>query len=270
MYDEEGIYRHPDRKMENIHVFVYVVKGSIHVIEDGNEYRVTQGTYLFLRKNVSHWGSDLYEPGTSWFYIHFYDSPGSNWNKEETEFMYLPNSSLIYEDTYETKLSLPKHGKVLSPDFLMTKLKTLVTLYETPHPLRPIQLSLSTYQLFTDIYSGYIEEQNNTKKHVVVNQMINILKNAKDQKLTGEEIADILGMNYAYLCTLFKKYTGKSVKRYQNELLIEKAVEMFKRNAGNVSEISDALGFSNPFYFSRVFKNITGVSPKTFISENYK
>jgi YesN/AraC family two-component response regulator len=165
---------------------------------------------------------------------------------------------------------LPKYGKVVSPDFLMTKLKTLVALYETQHPLRPIQLSLSIYQLFTDIYSDYIEEQNNTKKHVVVNQMIKILKNSHDEKLTGEEIADMLGMNYAYLCTLFKKHTGKSVKRYQNELLIEKAVEMIKTNAGNVSEISDALGFSNPFYFSRVFKKITGVSPTTFINENYK
>jgi AraC-like DNA-binding protein len=270
MQDEKGIFRHPDRKMKNIHVFVFVIKGSIHVIEDETEYRVTKGEYLFLRKNVSHWGGDFYEPGTSWFYIHFYDSPGNYRNDSETEFKYFPNSSLIYEDTYETKLSLPKYGKVLSPDFLLAKLKTLVTLYETPHPLRPIQLSLSTYQLFTDIYSDYIEEQNNTNKHVVVNQMIKILKNGHDEKLTGEEIADMLGMNYAYLCTLFKKHTGKSVKRYQNELIIEKAVEMFKRNAGNVSEISDALGFSNPFYFSRVFKKITGVSPTTFINDNYK
>jgi YesN/AraC family two-component response regulator len=57
---------------------------------------------------------------------------------------------------------------------------------------------------------------------------------------------------------------------YQNELLIEKAIDMFKKNDGNVSEVSDALGFSNPFYFSRVFKKITGVSPTTYINENYR
>ncbi|WP_078548412.1 AraC family transcriptional regulator [Litchfieldia alkalitelluris] len=270
MHDKKGIYRHPDRKMEKINVFVFVIRGSIHVFEDGTEYRLTQGSYLFLKKDISHWGGDFYEPGTSWFYIHFYNSPETEKNEEDTEFVYFPKSSLIYEDTYETKLCLPKCGRISSPEFFVTKLKNLVTLYETPHPLRPIQLSLSTYQLFTVIYSGYIEEQNNSKNHVVINQMIEMLTNSEREKLTGEEIADSLGMNYAYLSTLFKKHTGKSVKRYQNEILIEKAVEMFRKNAGNVTEVSDALGFSNPFYFSRVFKKITGVSPTTYISESYK
>ncbi|MFC0272769.1 helix-turn-helix domain-containing protein [Metabacillus herbersteinensis] len=267
--DKYGIYRHPDRKMEKIHVFIFVIEGSIHVFEDDTEYRINAGSYLFLRKNISHWGGELYMPGTKWYYIHFYDSP-QNEVKEDEEYKYYPRSSMIYEDTYSTKISLPKQGTVYNSDYIITKLKNIVSLYENPHPLRPLQLSLLTYQFFIELYSSHLEEQQESKKHYIVNQMIKLLRTSESNKLTGEEIASTLGMNYAYLCTLFKKETGRSVKRYQNELLIEKAIEMFKKNAGNVSEVSNALGFSNPFYFSRVFKGITGVPPTTYINENYR
>lgn len=269
IHDQKGIYGHPVRKMEKIHVFVFVIEGSIHVYEDGTEYRINAGSYLFLRKNISHWGGELYKPGTKWYYIHFYDSP-QNEITEEVEYMYFPHSSMIYEDTYSTKMSLPKHGTVYNADFMKTKLKNLVSLYENPHPLRPLQLSLLTYQFFIELYSSHLEERKETKKHYIVNQMVKLLRTTENKKLTGEEIANTLGMNYAYLSTLFKKQTGRSVSMYQNELLIEKAIDMFKKNDGNVSEVSDALGFSNPFYFSRVFKKITGVSPTTYINENYR
>ncbi|MBM7603851.1 AraC-like DNA-binding protein [Metabacillus crassostreae] len=269
IHDSIGIFRHPDRKMKKINVFIYVVEGSIHVIEEGSEYRINKGSYLFLRKNKSHWGGDLYKPGTKWFYIHFYDSPPSESLIEEVEYKYYPQSSLINEDTYHTSLSLPKHGTVTNDNYTESKLKNLVALYDNPHPLRPLQLSVQTYQFFIDLFSNHIEDQQESKNNYIVNQMIKILRTSEN-KLTGEAVATSLGMNYAYLSTIFKKQTGRSVNVYQNELLIEKAIEMFKKNEGNVSEVSDALGFSNPFYFSRVFKRITGVAPTTYINENYR
>lgn len=269
IHDINGVFRHPDRKMEKIHVFIFVVKGSIHVFEDKTEYRVNEGSYLFLRKNISHWGGDSYKPDTKWFYIHFYDSPQNESSIEKIEYKYYPQSSLINEDTYSTKLSLPKHGRVTNANYTKSKLKNLVALYDNPHPMRPLQLSLQTYQFFIELYSDHIEEQQESKNNYIVNQMIKIMRNSEN-KLRGEEVATFLGMNYAYLSTIFKKQTGRSVNVYQNELLIEKAIEMFKKNEGNVSEVSDALGFSNPFYFSRVFKRITGVAPTTYINENYR
>jgi YesN/AraC family two-component response regulator len=77
-------------------------------------------------------------------------------------------------------------------------------------------------------------------------------------------------MNYAYLSSLFRKETGKSITQFKNELLIEKAITKLKNEAVNISEVSDDLGFSNPFYFSRVFKKVTGVSPTTYLNEIYR
>ena len=269
MVEEYGTHRHPQRKMDKINVFIFVIEGRIQVIDDDVEYQLNAGSYLFLRKNVFHFGEEPYPPGTKWYYIHFYDAPTNNSEEELPEYKYFPQSSMIFEDTYETKLDLPKHGYVRNPDYMVIKLRNLVELYENRHPLRPVQLSLQTYQLFLELFTSQKEESKKTKKHYIVNQMIELLRNSPTVKLSGEEIADSLGMNYAYLSTLFRQHTGKSVTRFQNELLIEKALDLFKQNKGNVSEISNELGFSNPFYFSRVFKKITGVSPTTYLHENY-
>ncbi len=269
MEDLTGIQRHPDRKMKDIHVFVFVKEGKIQVFEDGEEYQLEAGSYLFLRKNIEHWGKHPYSPGTKWYYIHFYDSPINQTGEGEKEYGYYPNASLIYEDTYMTKLTLPKRGNVLNTEYTAAKLKQLVLLYESPQPLRPLQLSLQTFQFFIELYSSHLDENRKSKKHFIVNQMIELLRSSPTDKISGEEIAHSLGMNYSYLSTLFREQTGKSVNRFQNELMIEVAIEMFKKNEGNVSEVSDSLGFSNPFYFSRVFKKITGVSPTNYLN-NYR
>ncbi|MCY8513134.1 helix-turn-helix domain-containing protein [Bacillus atrophaeus] len=37
-----------------------------------------------------------------------------------------------------------------------------------------------------------------------------------------------------------------------------------------MTEVSNKLGFSNPYYFSRVFKKVTGVSPSVYLSQIYR
>ncbi|MCI4170894.1 AraC family transcriptional regulator, partial [Bacillus spizizenii] len=43
-------------------------------------------------------------------------------------------------------------------------------------------------------------------------------------------------------------------------------MDLFKTSNLNVTEVSSRLGFSNPYYFSRLFKRVTGVSPSLYIS----
>ncbi|MBO1510230.1 helix-turn-helix domain-containing protein [Metabacillus bambusae] len=270
MWDDEGTSGHPDRLMENIHVFVYVKKGTIQVIEDEVEYQLNGGSYLFLRKNVPHWGNTLYSPGTEWYYIHFYDSLQQENMDETSEYSHYQQSSLILEATYHSHIKLPKQGKVLNPEYTELHLKKLNEDYMSPHPIRPLYLSVMTYQFFIDLYANRLEESKKTKQHRIVGKMIELFSNTASKKLSSKEIASMLGMNYAYLSTLFKKETGKSITQFQDELLIEKAITKLKKESVNISEVSNALGFSNPFYFSRVFKKVTGVSPTIYLNQTYR
>ncbi|MDQ0228033.1 helix-turn-helix domain-containing protein [Metabacillus niabensis] len=271
MTDIDGTSGHPDRLMEKINVFVYVKKGHIQVFEDGVEYNLYEGTYLFLRKNIPHWGGSLYSPGTEWFYIHFYDSPYLNEENNPIEYsQYYQHSSLILEETYASQIKLPKKGTVSNPEYTELQLKKLVDRYLLPHPIRPLTLSVLTFEFFIDLYAHKFEELKSSKQNRIVQKMVDLFINNSTRKMSSTEIANELGMNYAYLSTLFRKETGKSITQFQDELLIEHAIKLLKNESVNISQVSDQLGFSNPFYFSRVFKRITGVAPTTYLNQTYR
>lgn len=69
-----------------------------------------------------------------------------------------------------------------------------------------------------------------------------------------------------YLYTLFKKEYGVSPQEYLILFRIEKAKRLLKNNRLTLSmkEISATVGFDNPLYFSRLFKNRTGMSPSEY------
>lgn len=77
--------------------------------------------------------------------------------------------------------------------------------------------------------------------------------------ITTEQIAKDIGYNTSYFCTIFKQNFGISFKQYLNERRIEYATTWLRNLP--LSEIPEALGFSDYNYFCRVFKKHTGVTP---------
>ncbi len=75
------------------------------------------------------------------------------------------------------------------------------------------------------------------------------------------EIAGRIGMNETYFSHLFKKETGANFTDYVNGLRIEKAKQLLRNSADNIYEIAATVGYANVSYFSKVFKQIVGVSP---------
>ncbi|MBR4461426.1 MAG: helix-turn-helix domain-containing protein [Erysipelotrichaceae bacterium] len=78
------------------------------------------------------------------------------------------------------------------------------------------------------------------------------------------EIADHLYMSRSYLSTLFKKQYGKNLNDYIHEIKISKAKELLQDHSKSIILISDYLGYSSSSHFNRVFKQITGISPKEY------
>ncbi|BDD00806.1 AraC family transcriptional regulator [Persicobacter psychrovividus] len=72
------------------------------------------------------------------------------------------------------------------------------------------------------------------------------------------------GMSYSFFRKLFKDYTGFSPHQYYLNFKILKAKEMLLSTDYQVKEVAYQLGFSSIYYFSRLFKSKTGVSPKAF------
>ena len=82
------------------------------------------------------------------------------------------------------------------------------------------------------------------------------------EKLTLADIADSLNISAGHLSNTFKKLTGSTLSDYIAAVKIEHAKELIDTHQYLMYEISDMLGFDNPYYFSKVFKKVTGISPR--------
>ena len=79
-----------------------------------------------------------------------------------------------------------------------------------------------------------------------------------------EDICNEFDYSRSYLNKRFQNETGISLAAYMNTLKIEEAKRMIRESKLNFAQISEYLSFDNPQYFSRVFKNHTGMTPTEF------
>ena len=70
----------------------------------------------------------------------------------------------------------------------------------------------------------------------------------------------------AYLSRLFKKKTGINFVDYLTRLRVEKAKEFLALPALKVYTVAEMVGYENPRYFSRIYKDVTGMSPQDYRS----
>ena len=77
-------------------------------------------------------------------------------------------------------------------------------------------------------------------------------------------IADELSYNSKYISHIFKEKMGISYSEYLRSLRLKFAVSLFDRGLDSVKNVALLSGFSDPLYFSTVFKKGMGVSPKEY------
>lgn len=78
------------------------------------------------------------------------------------------------------------------------------------------------------------------------------------------ELATRVGLNDRYLTHCFRQETGLSPIKYLNRYRIRQARALLERGEMNVTEVGLAVGFSDPSYFARVFRDEVGVSPRAY------
>ena len=82
-----------------------------------------------------------------------------------------------------------------------------------------------------------------------------------DRKITLSELSEQFSLNSSYLSSLFKEATDYNITEFINRLKTDRAKELIIEGRYKVKEVASLVGFDDPYYFSRVFKNIEGVSP---------
>ena len=103
---------------------------------------------------------------------------------------------------------------------------------------------------------------NSTEPNPLLKQLLNIIKeNYSNPDLSFEEIARLLGMSKSTLFRRLKSLTDKTPMEILSDYRLSEAKKLLEKQQANVSEVAYRVGFNDPQYFSKKFKETFGISP---------
>ena len=85
-----------------------------------------------------------------------------------------------------------------------------------------------------------------------------------DKELSVEKIAELLHLGRTMFYKKVRGTTGYTPNEYIRVIRLRKAAEMLRSGDKNVSEVAYAVGFDNPYYFSKCFKDQFGMPPSQY------
>lgn len=102
------------------------------------------------------------------------------------------------------------------------------------------------------------------QEHDIIAESIRFLKVNIYKMLTVEDISNHFHYSASHFSALFKNKTGSSPLEYFIQLKIHYACQLLDQSNLRIKEIAAKVGYEDPYYFSRLFCKIMGVSPNKY------
>jgi two-component system response regulator YesN len=141
----------------------------------------------------------------------------------------------------------------------------------TDYLLKPVTISVVKELLAKFADSDEPEQetgQGQVYSHIVQGMLDAVEKNC-GMSLSLESFAETYHMTPEYISNLFAREVGTSFSNYKKQARLEKAKLLLLTTEMKVYEVACAVGYPDQKYFSRVFKEYTGVSAKQFTLHYY-
>lgn len=100
-----------------------------------------------------------------------------------------------------------------------------------------------------------------------IREALEFIEHNFQNNISVEDMADVCGLNRSYFGKIFKEAVGKSPQDFLLNYRMVKAAELLKLTKLSIGDISSAVGYDNQMHFSRAFKNVYGVSPRQWRTE---
>ncbi len=104
---------------------------------------------------------------------------------------------------------------------------------------------------------------NNSSHHTII-FVKNYIEQHYQENIGLDALAEMAHANANYLSKLFKKETGTNINRYIRNYRLLKAKEFLQNTNMKITEISEAVGYTNCSYFCQNFSDFFGASPAKY------
>lgn len=249
---------HPDRVMP-VHDLLLITHGHWQVDEEDEAYDLQLGDLLLLTAGRHHWGTKPSSKNARWIYLHFPAQSWDQWLGHQGRETKQDDASILVPNN----LHLKRH------DELWRLLEETVRLFAGSHHLHRRLADSFLAQILIEM-AMRAEQQRfaATGASEAIMALRWYLDQHPEESLSLDELAERFALSRRVLTRDFRRLTGRSIKQYQLERRIHVARSILSTSQPMaLKEIAAALGFSDAFHFSRVFKREVGMSPSEFVEQ---
>ena len=126
-----------------------------------------------------------------------------------------------------------------------------------------IYLSQALSLILSEIYYREKPDESPARRRIVT-RAVRFMAEHINGTLKAETLCRMLGVSSSHLNAIFRKETGRAPMEFFQRLKMREASRLLEDTDMRVSEVAAALGYDDPYYFSRVFRKCVGTSPRAY------
>lgn len=227
-------------------ILFYCVNGKGHYQTETGSYVLEANQFCILPPGKFHiYQADLRNPW-SIYWVHFSGNDVKLFNKWLNTEKYIEPTNIIHDKKIIEQWADIYH--CLEDGFSAENLACA---------------NLSLYRFLT-FFLCPPKDSNYVQKENPVGESIAFMKSNIDKILSVEELASHINYSSSHYTSLFKHSIGTSPIDYFIKLKMQYACQLLSQTNTRINEISSKLGYDDSFYFSRLFKKVTGKAPKEY------
>ncbi len=232
----------------NEYQFVYITRGAgtFRSERSGKARQIKAGTVFLLFPGVRHSYAPDSETGWDEYWVGF---QGNYVDQLRAAGILVPEEP-VYEIGWHASLE-ERFAKIFE-------------IADAELPGFQLELGAEVVQLLTQLHVIQQRQKTMDGSDELVQRARLVMQQNVMRTMEIDSMLSDLGVSYSTLLSVFKEYTGLSPYQYFLQLKVHMARDLLQDSSLSVKDVAHRLAFDNQYYFSRLFKRKTGMSPSAW------